>query len=335
MSDQMWKWLDDFPQQIQHAAQLGEAWDLSGVEPPRAVSFLGIGGSAIGATLVSDLYGANFSCPVVVSRGDQPPSWLKEGSLAVAISYSGETRETLTAFRRALEKGARGISVSSGGSLARLADERKLPHLLIPEGMAPRAALGYTSLPLIYMLQKLGVVPAVELELDSLIRFLQYLRVEWGDGAGTGAGVARRLLKRLPLIVGAGLTAGIAHRFQAQLAENAKAVSVLFEVPEALHNLVETLDMQSIEPFRPIAIYLDDPDAPEDMRFLLSQVREAFQEAGIEGIPIQAEGKTPLIRLYALIHKTDWISYHLAKLKGGDPVAIPIITSIKKRLPSG
>ena len=334
MPDQMWQWLDDFPRQMQRAAQLGENWDLSDLNQPQGIAFLGIGGSAIGATLICDLYREELSCPVAVSRGDQSPSWLQDGCLAVAISYSGETRETLTAFRRALSRGAQGASLSSGGSLARLAEEGKLPHLLIPAGMAPRAALGYTSLPLIFLLQKLGVIPVRDLDLDPLIRQLELLRVEWGDSTGTGVGAARRLLKRLPLIVGAGLTAGAARRLQAQLAENAKVISVCFEVPEALHNLIETLDPHAIEHFRPIAVYLEDPDAAETERILLKQVREAFQEAGIEGLPIHAEGETALSRLYTLIHKLDWISYHLAKLRAVDPVAIPTITSIKERWPT-
>ena len=56
MQDKMWEWLDDFPRQIEHAAKLSENWNLGSLEQPESIAFLGIGGSAIGATLVSDLY---------------------------------------------------------------------------------------------------------------------------------------------------------------------------------------------------------------------------------------------------------------------------------------
>ena len=331
MHDKMWEWLDEFPGQIEHAAKLGEDWDLDGLERPESIAFLGIGGSAIGATLVSDLYRQQLNCPVVVSRGDQPPSWLGKGHLAVAISYSGETKETLTSYRRALEKGASGISISSGGSLAALAQERNLPHLLIAGGMAPRAALGYTSLPLIHVLQKLNVIPSADLALDATRRLLESLRVEWGDRAGAGAGVARRLIAHLPILVGAGFTCSIARRFQAQLAENAKAVSILFEIPEALHNLVETVDIKLADTLNPIAVYLEDPDGPEEWRALLKNVRAVFQGAGIEGVVVSAQGDDDLTKLFSLVHKTDWISYHLAKLKAVDPLTIPIITALKEK----
>ncbi len=126
--------------------------------------------------------------------------------------------------------------------------------------------------------------------------------------------------------------AAAARRFQAQLAENAKTLSVVFEAPEALHNLVETLDPQSLESHRPIALYLDDPAGAESERRLMSGIREVCQEAGIEGIPIMSQGEAPLERLFSLIHKSDWISWHLAALKGTDPVEIPIITALKEKL---
>ncbi len=329
MPDQMWQWLDDFPNQVKHAAALGQNWKLEGIDQPDGIAFLGIGGSAIGATLIQNLYSGAMRCPVVVQRGDRPPSWLKPGCVAVAISYSGETKETLTACKSALDMGAQGITISSGGTLAKLAEQKNLPHLIIPSGMEPRAALGYSSIPLIYLLQKIGAIPSDDLPVASLVKILESLRVEWGDSVGTAAGIARRLMKRLPIIVGGGIHADVARRFQAQLAENAKALAVTFEIPEALHNLVEILGTQEIESFRPIAIYLDDSDNPEYLISLQRHVRTAFQEAGVEGIVIPAQGKAPIERLYSLIHKIDWVSYHLAKLRGVNPAKIPVITSIK------
>lgn len=330
MKDAMYEWLDGFPQQVKQAAQIGAEWSPQVNAPSGGVAFLGIGGSAIGADLICRLYSDCFPCPVVVTRGNEPPAWLKSGNHAVAISYSGDTQETLTAFRRALDQGADGICISSGGKLAKLAEERGIPHLSIPGGMAPRAALGYTSLPLIFLLQKLQAMTVEEIEIEPVFRQLLSIREEWGDPAGSGAGVARRLLKRLPLIVGQGFCGAAARRFQAQLAENAKTISVVFDLPEALHNLVETLDVHYLESFRPIAVYIEDPEAPEETKRLLKQTRDAFQNAGVEGIPILSQGKAPLARLFSLVYKTDWISYHLAGLKGADPVAIPIIKSIKE-----
>ncbi len=335
MSELMAQWLDQFPEQIQQAYALADHWDLGAVRTPRSVTFLGMGGSAIGADIACGLYGKDFTLPVQVVRGERIPRWIGADDLAVAVSYSGETRETLTAFRMALNQGARCLAVSSGGTLKTLAEENRVPHLSIPGGMAPRAALGYTCIPLLKVLRVTGALPSAvqyEEEIPVLVKQLESLRVDWGDPAGAASGVARRVLRRLPLIAGVGLTAGAARRFRAQLAENAKVISVVFELPEALHNLVETLDVSYIDTFRPIAVYLEDPEADLEVRRMMKALREAFSQCGIEGIPIPAQGKSPLTRLFTLIHKTDWISYHLAKLKGVDAAAIPIISSIKQKL---
>jgi len=342
MPNPMWQWLEDFPQQVRQAVELAQGWDLSSLQPPGNVTFLGIGGSAIGADLIKALYRDQFTCSVAVVRGEEPPAWLSSDSLVVAVSYSGETRETLTAYRKALEKGSQSVCIASRGALLRSAQEKNIPYLQIPAGMAPRAALGYTSIPLIKILQSAGILKSGDaagflsaVEIQAIVKLLESLRVEWGDSAGAGVGVGRRLLRRLPVIIAGGFAAAVARRFQAQLAENAKALSVVFEIPEALHNLIETLDAHYIDTFRPIAVYLEDTEADALMRRQMQKVREAFQQAGIEGIPILTQGKAPLARLFTLIHKTDWISYHLATLKGVDPVTIPTITGIKQDLSTG
>ena len=149
---------------------------------------------------------------------------------------------------------------------------------------------------------------------------------------GPGVGVARRLLRRLPMLAASKTQHFAARRFQAQLAENAKALSVVLEMPEALHNLIETLDSSYLDTFRPIGVYLEDAEADNATRRQMQKVRESFQTAGVEGLPLVAQGKAPLARLFGLVHKCDWISYHLATLKGVDPVAIPTITRIKESL---
>jgi glucose/mannose-6-phosphate isomerase len=328
MSNQMLQWLEGFPGQIKHAAELGEGWKIEGIDKPSGVAFLGIGGSAIGATLVCDLFADWFTCPVAVQRGDTPPSWSEPGTLAVAISYSGETKETLASFQKALDQGAQCATISSGGTLAQYAEDHNQNHLIIPSGMAPRAALGYTSIPLIYLLREVGAISADLPDFEALV-LLETVGLEWRDVTGPGVGIAQRLKRQLPIIVGGGLTAGIARRFQAQLAENSKALSLTFEIPEALHNLIETIGRQDIEAFRPIAVLLDDPDGSYEIRRLMNLTRETFQEAGIETVVIPTQGDSPIERIYSLVHKTDWISYHLAKIRGVDPVAIPMIKSLK------
>jgi len=104
--------------------EAGESADLESVEaklsrPLSAVYIVGVGGSgAVGSFLasVSDL--ANV--PVVSYQGLGLPGPVSSSTLVLAISYSGNTLETLLATKRALEKGAPVVGVTSGGKLAEL-----------------------------------------------------------------------------------------------------------------------------------------------------------------------------------------------------------------------
>jgi glucose/mannose-6-phosphate isomerase len=93
--------------------------ELIGMRPAPALSHLvvaGMGGSAIGGDLLLDLSMGRCSVPIITHRNFSLPAFVGSGSGVVAVSYSGETAETLSAFRefRPSEKPRRGVR--GGGS---------------------------------------------------------------------------------------------------------------------------------------------------------------------------------------------------------------------------
>jgi len=73
---------------------------------------LGMGGSAIGGDLLSDYLADELSIPIMVIRGYDIPKFVDENSLVFAVSYSGNTEETLSALKRCLEAQARVIALT-------------------------------------------------------------------------------------------------------------------------------------------------------------------------------------------------------------------------------
>ena len=90
----------------------------------RSVVILGMGGSAISGDLARTLGADLASVPIEVVRGYRIPGYVDSNTLVLAISYSGETEETLAAFDAASERTASLIVVASGGGLLR---GRRLP----------------------------------------------------------------------------------------------------------------------------------------------------------------------------------------------------------------
>ena len=70
------------------------------------VAILGLGGSAIGGDLISSLVSDSSDIPVDVIRSYTVPRFVGPDTLAIAVSFSGDTEETLSMTEDALEKGA-------------------------------------------------------------------------------------------------------------------------------------------------------------------------------------------------------------------------------------
>jgi len=135
--------LEEFPQKMRDALRLGEEFAIPDNFLPGTASssvtstiptqniknivVLGMGGSAIGGDLLSDYLADELSIPIVVIRGYDIPKFVDENSLVFAVSYSGNTEETLSALKRCLEAKARVIALTSGGELAVLAHAQENP----------------------------------------------------------------------------------------------------------------------------------------------------------------------------------------------------------------
>ena len=142
-----------------------EAWRVSQTislpsypTPVQHVVIGGMGGSAIAGDLTANLAAAQGNVPISVVRDSHLGFALNPGSLFIACSYSGETRETLSLFHQALAAGSQVIVISSGGRLSREAQSRGLPILKVDAPGEPRNATTYSLLLLLGVLHRLDLV---------------------------------------------------------------------------------------------------------------------------------------------------------------------------------
>ena len=94
---------------------------------PTTSLLLGWAGSGIGGDLVKAVVGAQFPCPIIVHRGYTLPAFVTSQTLFIAVSYSGNTEETLLSVERAFVQGANILAVTSGGKLKAFADNTIYP----------------------------------------------------------------------------------------------------------------------------------------------------------------------------------------------------------------
>jgi len=313
------------------------AGDAAPAPPARASGLVvcGMGGSAIGADLVLACL-PGLPVPVAVVRGYGLPAWAGPDALVVAVSYSGDTEETLACAAEALERGCRPICIASGGALAALAGERGLPLLMLPAGGQPRASLGYLSMPLLATLEAAGLCADSSADVGETIALLRAGNEALGPQASKATNAARRLAGRLHqkqvVVYGAGLTVPAARRWKGQVNENAKAPAFWNELPELDHN--ELMGWTSLPHVAAatLAVFLEDAQGDARLLRRIALTAAALEARGVAVERVETRGSSRLARLFSLVQLGDYVSFYLALLYGVDPTPVGAIQDLKAKL---
>jgi len=141
--------IHDMPEQCRQAWAEAGRFRCHGNILVDKVIVLGMGGSAIGGDLVRSLALNESQKVVFVQRDYTLPSFVDDRTLVVASSYSGETEETISAFEQSLKTGAKKLVMTTGGKIKEIAESNNIPVFEIKFKSQPRAALGYSFLPLL------------------------------------------------------------------------------------------------------------------------------------------------------------------------------------------
>lgn len=304
---------------------------------PRTVIVAGMGGSAAGGDLLAACASERLDVPILVHRGYGLPALAGQRELVVAVSYSGDTAETLSAAQAALERGCALVAVTAGGRLAALAAARNLPRVTPPGQLMPRMALGYLFFPLLAILKAAELTVVKDGEVDEALEVLDAQADALGPARPTVANEAKRLAQalgeRLPVIYGGPLTGAVAYRWKTDLAENAKTFAAAGTLPEMNHNEIEAWG-------GPLArerhlIFLRDHEEPSEIARRFALLRELIGGTAGGTSEVWARGTASVARLLSLIALGQWTSFYLAVLRGVDPWSVPTLDALKARLHGG
>jgi len=295
-----------------------------------------MGGSAIGGDIVKLITQKYRNLPMVVSRHYELPEFVDENTLVICSSYSGNTEETLAAFQSALERKAKIVGISTGGTLTRLMDANHLDLVRIPGGLQPRAALGFSLVPMLFILEKLEVIPGnFKTDLMVAIRTLKADRetyVHQTDGNPVW-NLARKIYSKIPVIYGQTNTGSvIALRWKGQLSENGKMLAFHNELPEMNHNEIVGWENNPDLLKRFFIIWIRDREDHSRVRIRQTITSKIIGEQCRGQEVISLEGNSDMERWLRLIHFGDWLSYWCAFLHKTDPTPVEKISRLKETL---
>lgn len=301
------------------------------------IVILGMGGSVIGGLLAKSLAMMSSKVPVEVVSDYHLPAYVNADSLVIAVSYSGNTEETLTAFREAGKRKSKLLAITMGGDLASLATNFKAPVYKITYGSQPRAALGYTFIAVLGVLNKLGII---ELGKDDIAEsvvlmrgFGKKLNPEVPTYQNEAKKIAITMENLLPITIGAGVMSPVAFRFATQMNENGKHFAYSLVMPEMCHNWLAGLKVPQQNVKQTYVLMLQSKFDNERIRLRQNIISQILQKQGIkfDFLNIQLSGCL-LSEMLLMIYLGDYISYYVAILKDIDPTRVEEIEFLKKQL---
>ena len=305
----------------------------------RSVTFCAMGGSAVAGDLVAVAFADRVRLPMRTLRGYRVPAGYGEEDLALCVSYSGDTEETLASFDAARERGCSVVAVCGGGELADRAREADVPVVMIPaDAPVPRAGLGSLVGSVLGALSGAGVLSGADEEIDAAGGTVDAAVSELGPEAPTGRNESKQLAawvgERIPVIWGSeGVSAAAAWRWKTAFNENAEVPAFASSLPELDHHEVVGWAAKRGEGF--CLVILREPGEHESVQVRLDATLDELGASGLDWREVRARGDTALARGMSLAMTGDLASTYHALARGIDPAVMDPLNRVKRRLAEG
>jgi len=309
--------IDALPERVE--AAWARAQTLALPESYRAATHVLIaarGDSAIAGELAH--YAApEAALPITLWRRGHLPAWVNEPTLVIAISFSGNTAETVAVAEAALEHGAHVLTISTGGKLAALSGATAWQFTA--EGDS-RTAVGELAVLALAALVKLGAAQDKAAEVAEAVNALKAqqanLRAESPVMKNPAKRMAGQIMNRYAALFVDDELAPAGRYWQSKINQFAKAWAQCIPLTEADHAIQGSVFPEAlVEKYMALWLRGPRPSAQSDA------VRMHFMTSGFNTDFIAASGQSVLAQLLTLAHYGDYVAYYLAMCYGVDPAA--------------
>lgn len=287
----------------------------------------GMGGSHLAAGLLKI---ANPNLDLLIHRDyglpRVPDYFLKQG-LLIASSYSGNTEETISAFKTAQEAGLPSTVIADRGRLLEMAQEAQIPYIDLPNnGIQPRMALGYFC-------RALTLLIGDQLAYDGLGALAGILKpADWQE---RGEKLAEKLVGRIPLVYSSTVNLPLAYIWKIKFNETGKIPAFYNVFPELNHNEMTGFDRLGgtrnlSEKFFPI--FLRDEADDERIQKRMNITADLYADRGLPVEVITLTGAYVWDKIFNSLLLVDWAAYTLAKQYEVEPEQVPMVEEFKEML---
>lgn len=295
------------------------------IDEPKNIVIGGVGGSGIAGDIVTDYVKTRSPIPISVCRAYTLPTYVDRDTLFLAISYSGETHETLSLLEEAVRRKATVAAITSGGRMLATSLTKRIPYLKVTPGLPPRVALPELLAATVFVLGKAHLWGDTDGILRNTSRALttQIESIKWEvpTNENKAKQMAGLLLGRLPLLLGPEERVSVLRRFKNELNENSKMPAVYMCIPECYHDDIEGLESLSrLTSIQPVLLSTKETERESKTVQCLYSLMNELEFPAIA--TFQGHGPDVLSELSTAITFGDFVSVYLALLRNIDPTAL-------------
>lgn len=306
-----------------------------------SVVLSGMGGSGLAGHVLASTFAESLSVPAVVLNDYHLPAFVGARTLVIALSYSGETEETLAVYREARARRCRRVVLTTGGILSRYAKEDGVPRYVFPVLLSssqwPRIAGGSLFVGLLGMLSRIGLITIGNKEMDRALEHVKAVTAKNVESVSLAKNpaksLARELVGRIPVLVGEAHRAGSLHVWANCFHETAKTFSARHVLPELNHHLLEGLGhpREARRFLRWVGI------APKSGALLrrYQLTKKIVEKHGMRWIEAPLEDGSKLEQVLELLSLSYFSSFYLGLENRENPSLTPWVDYFKKQLAKG
>jgi len=327
--------------------QFKQAWDdLKYLQLPdnyknsENIVFCGMGGSALGARMVNSFSSNRLRIPLEIINGYDIPNYVNKNTLVVVSSYSGTTEEVIDCTYKSIKTGAKVFGITTGNTLADILQKEKYPFYLIdptynPSGQ-PRMSIGYSFGATLALFNKLSFLSVSEEEVEDTLSASFNALTQYHENSPSEKNAslifAQSLKGKIPILVASEHLSGTAYTIKNQFNENAKTFSVLFEIPELNHHLMEGLSnpVKQKDILKFIFFKSNLYDSRLQKRYSVTE--KVLEKNLIDHISYTPMSGKKLPQVFESLIFGSFVVYNLTKLYDIEPIAIPWVDYFKKQL---
>ena len=246
-------------------------------------------------------------------------------TLVIAMSYSGNTEETISALEEAREKGLSAAVIATGGTLIERAKQYGFPYIQIPDtGIQPRTATGFLYCALLKFMKQ-----------QELLRACRELAKTLGrhDEEAQGRELAHTLKNAVPIIYASSRNYPLAYMWKIKFNETGKIPAFYNVLPELNHNEMTAFDIKDAtrglsEKFH--FILLKDPDDLENNQKRMSITEKLYQDRGLKVSTVVLSGENRQERVFSALILGDWTAFYTAQMYGVEAEQVPMVEEFKR-----